>query len=209
MAKTPARRNEPVPEQIVTVDEERFIVEYFRVGNATKAFLLIWPFTTRAQAKVKASRLMAQPHVQKALDVYRERLNRRFGITRERVMQSYARLAWYDVRLLFNEDGKPKAPHELDEDTAFAIQGMDVLEVDQGKDKPPATMLKFKLASRKDALDAIMRANGWNKEKPETDINPLMELLKQIGQRSAMPIGAMHEVIDQDGNPVDEAEDEE
>ena len=44
------------------------------------------------------------------------------------VVRELARIAFSDTRKLFNEDGSMKLPHEMDDDTAAALAGVDTFE---------------------------------------------------------------------------------
>lgn len=57
----------------------------------------------------------------------------RLGITAERVLQERSRLAFFDVRRLFRDDGSPVPVNELDADTAAAIAGLEVAEIWKAK----------------------------------------------------------------------------
>lgn len=79
-----------------------------------------------------------------------------FGLTRERLARETARIAFFDPRKLFGVDGKPLAITELDDDTAAAIQGLDVLEEWQGSGRDRVLVghvKKYKVADKNTAID--------------------------------------------------------
>jgi phage terminase small subunit len=75
-------------------------------------------------------------------------------VTVERVVAELARLAFFDVRRLVNTDGAPLPLHDLDEDTARAIAGLDVARVGNS-DIGVGEVLKFKLADKGANLERL------------------------------------------------------
>ena len=51
---------------------------------------------------------------------------RRHQVTADRVIAELAKLAFLDIRKAFDEEGKLKPIHEIDDDTAAAIAGLEV-----------------------------------------------------------------------------------
>jgi phage terminase small subunit len=84
----------------------RFVTEYLRDGNATRAYVRAGYSARGAQSC--ASRLLAQPHIGTALAAGRQRIAESLEITVERVAQEYARIAF--------------APIDADLDHAKALQ---------------------------------------------------------------------------------------
>ena len=77
-------------------------------------------------------------------------------VTVERVVREFARLAFVDVRKMTNEDGSPKKLHELDEDPARAVQGVEV--VTQGNAELGfGQVTKYKLADKRASLADLGR----------------------------------------------------
>lgn len=77
-------------------------------------------------------------------------------VTVERVVKEFARLAFVDVRKMSRPDGSPVPLHELDEDTARAIVGVEV--VTQGNaDVGFGQVTKYKLADKRASLADLGR----------------------------------------------------
>lgn len=79
-----------------------------------------------------------------------------------------ARISFFDVRKLVRNDGTPLGLHELDEDTARAIVGIDVVSVGNA-DVGVGQVLKFKLADKGANLERLAKLLGYferdNKQK--------------------------------------------
>jgi phage terminase small subunit len=145
---------------------DAYIAEDF---NGTKAYQQTYKCTAAA-ARANAAKTLATTSVQEYL---RERLadrSRRVEITQDRVLQEYARLAFFDPRKLFNDDGTPIPIHELDIDTAAAIAGLDVEEITLDKEKI-GTVRKYKIANKGHALDSVGRHLGMFQKDNDRDVN--------------------------------------
>lgn len=142
----------------LTPKQEQFVAEYLIDLNATKA-------AERAGYSVKTAneqgaRLLANVSVKAAIQ---EAMNRRAGkleITAERVLAELARLAFFDPRKLFNADGSPKQIHDLDDDTAAAVAGLEVNELFEGQGEQKhiyGLVKKIKIADKGAALERLGR----------------------------------------------------
>jgi phage terminase small subunit len=78
-------------------------------------------------ARVTASVLLTKPNIQAALEAERDGRRQRLQVSIDRVVQEAARLAYADIRRLFDADGRIKAVHELDEDIAAAVASIEVV----------------------------------------------------------------------------------
>ena len=102
---------------------DRFVKAYIAKGeNATQAYLEVKPHVTVQTAGVEGYKLLKIPRIQKAIQEHREKLRARFALTTDRVIQELARVAYFNPGRAIGADGKPKALHELDEDTTAALQ---------------------------------------------------------------------------------------
>ena len=101
-------------------------------------------------------------------------------MTIDRVLAEYAKLAFLDIRKAFDEDGNLVPIHEMDDDTAAAITGLEVeevratVEVDEGLEAQPhggalrrsrerqtvGRLKKVKLSDKKGALDSLAKYLG-------------------------------------------------
>jgi len=124
-----------------------FIAEYLVDGNATRAAIAAG--FSAATASATGARLLRRPRIAAALADRREQLAKKLEISAENVLHGLAKLAFYDIRDLFDDKGKLKAITELDDVARAAIAGIDV----QGK----RTITKIKLADRGQNLERLGR----------------------------------------------------
>ncbi len=110
----------------LTAKVQRFVTEYLIDLNATQAAIRAG-YSARTAA-AQASRLLTNVNVSAAIQAAMKAREQRTGITQDRVLQELARIAFFDLRKLYREDGSMKSPSEWDDDTAAAMSGLDIQE---------------------------------------------------------------------------------
>lgn len=156
----------------LTPKQRRFVDEYLIDLNATQAAI-----RAKYSAKTAASqgeRLLRNVEVQAALTSGMNARSERTQITQDRVLQEYARIAFFDPRNLFNADGTPKPITELDDDTAAALAGVDLQDVYEGYGDERVFIgytKKYKVADKKGALDSVARHLGMFTPKGHADLD--------------------------------------
>jgi len=83
---------------------------------------------------------------------------RKLKITENRNLKEYARIAYFDPRKMFKEDGTAKDIHELDDDMAACIAGFDYTE--EGADKNFRRTFKYKFIPKMPALESLSKVLG-------------------------------------------------
>ncbi|PUZ25032.1 terminase small subunit [Chitinophaga parva] len=148
--------------------QKRFCEEYLVDLNATKA--AIRAGYSQATAYSQGHDLLKKPEVQAYLAEKRKELQERTGITVERVLREYARIAFFDPSSLYTVDGGLKQVRDLDADTAAVIAGVEVHE-DFVSDSPNKEAIgqtkKVKFVDKIRALDSLSRHLGLFNDKME------------------------------------------
>lgn len=174
---------------------QRFILEYLIDFNGSAAYQRAGYKATGNSAEVNARRLLRNAQVSAEIARAQEKTLTKLDISRERVLQEIARIAFFDPRRMFAADGRPLEVTELDDDTAAVVAGLDVLEEYEGRGEDRILIghiKKWKLADKKGALDMLMKHLGEyradNKQAGEATADALSTLL--AGMRSALPVVA-------------------
>ncbi len=112
-------------ESRITDKQMKFCEEYLVDLNATQAAI-------RAGYSIKTARsignrLLTNVDIRRCIDKLKEKQSQRTQISADRVLKEVARLAFYDIRKAFDEDGRLKNPKDLDDDTAAAIANIEAL----------------------------------------------------------------------------------
>lgn len=154
---------------MLTPKQTRFIEEYLLDLNATQAAIRAG-YSLKTAYRIGAT-LVQKSSVKKAIQAGMAERSRRTEITADRVLQEYAKLAFLDPRRFYNDAGSLIPVHQLPDDVAAALAGMDVVTERAGKDAEGnaefATVRKIKFADKKAALDSVARHLGMFNDKLE------------------------------------------
>lgn len=169
--------------------QQRFVDEYLIDLNATQA--AIRAGYSQKTAGSQGFDLLKKPEIQEAIEKARAKTARKLEITRERVLEEYAKLAFLDPRRFYNADGTLKRVPDMDDDAAAALQGFEVDEIRMGEgSQVSGTTTKIKWHDKKAALDSIARMMGWNQDKVKVQgdaENPLSVLFTQLAGKTLKP----------------------
>lgn len=169
----------------LSLDHQRFVDEYLIDQNATRAYMRCPTYAgvTYESAMTNGPRLLGNARVRAAVAERQEATRKRLELTSDNVLRQLARMAFVDLKGLYRDDGSLRAPHELDDDTAAAVQQIEVVE-EFGKDGAGNRALigytkKVRLVDRKGATELAMKHLGLLKERVEiTGHEALLEMLR-------------------------------
>ena len=132
----------------LTPKQARFVAEYLVDLNATQAAIRAGysPRTAKVIGAQNLSKLNIQSAIQEAIETQQERTE----IPADRVIQELFRVASFDPRKLFRSDGTVKDIHELDDDTAACIGGLEMQTDTNG-----TTTRKVKIWDKNSALEKL------------------------------------------------------
>ena len=183
----PAESQKPQAASL-TPKQERFAQKYVELGNASEAYRQAYDASRMKPESVNrtAKELVDNPKIASRIAVLQDLAIRRHQVTVDRVVAEYAKLAFLDVRKAFGDDGNLKPIHEIDDDTAAAIAGIEAETIfeGQGKDRRAVgTLRKIKLSDKRAALDSIARHLGMFIDRSEitgADGQPLVPRTVQV-----------------------------
>jgi len=166
-------QNEPQPVAgNLTPKQERFAQKYVELGNASEAYRQAYDASDMKPETInrKAKELLDNGKITARVDHLHDLARRRHEVTVDRVIAEYAKLAFLDIRKAFDKNGNLKPIHDIDDDTAAAIAGIEAesLFEGQGKDREQIGVLrKIKLVDKKAALADLGRYLGMFVDKTE------------------------------------------
>ncbi len=157
----------------------RFVDEYLIDLNATQAAIRAG-YSEKMAGRI-GYQLLEKTRVQEAIQARQADRSARTEITQDRVLKELARIGFFDIRKLANSDGTAKPLNELDDDTAAAIAGLDIVLI--GNDTVGmGTVLKFKIAGKVAALELMGRHLSMFTDKVKVE-------LEQVGPDWSALIG--------------------
>lgn len=164
----------------MTERQRRFVQEYLKAPVAVRAAMAAG-YSART-AEWIGPQLLKKPHIAAAIGLAQERRAAKAGIEADAVLREVARLALYDPRALFNEDGSPKLPAELDDDIAAAITSLKIERDDQGN----IVKVEYRLADKNAAIEKLMKHLGLferdNRQRGD-ELGKLLAFLNERGSR--------------------------
>ena len=88
----------------------------------------------------------------------------------ERILTELMRIAFFDPKELFHDDGTPKDLTEISEDARRCIAGIDLSLESRGKDEEPAVIRKYKIVDKHKALENLGRHLAMFNDKLKVDL---------------------------------------
>jgi phage terminase small subunit len=154
-------------------------------GNATRAAIAVG--YAPHSAGVTGSRLLRDTDVQAAVYETEERALRKARLSTERVLQELERAIFADPRKLYDEKGRLKPIHSLDENTAAAIASLDVDDMVTRKGllgRAIGRTTKVRFIDKLVAIDRAMKHLGlFERDNRQMESN----LTIQVGLVAALP----------------------
>lgn len=129
--------------------QKQFAREYLVDRNGTQAAIRAG-YSAKTAPQI-ATRLLKNVHVAAHIEKATAKVANKMELSVERTLQEVARLAFFDPRKLYREDGSQKPSHELDDDTAAAVAAIDY---------GPEGGRKVRVWDKNQALDKAMKYLG-------------------------------------------------
>lgn len=143
-------------------EHELFVRRLIALGNATDAYLEVYPKVSRSVARRAASRLLTNDDIRKRFQQVKQEIAKKAQYSAEDAYRELVNIVECDRKRLYDPDGKLKSVHELDDDVAKLIDGIEETHSAMGGKR-----IKVLLPKRLDALDKIFRYHGAYKDKLE------------------------------------------
>lgn len=144
---------------MLTAKEQRFVAEYLVdfVGSDAAKRAGYAPNS----AKVTASRLLTKPEIKAAVESKRAKQIESTDLTAARVLEELRRVAFSDLRTLFDEKGDLRPLHTLTADQAACIAGVEVvIKNAKAGDGVTDTVHKIKIWDKPKALEMLAKHFG-------------------------------------------------
>lgn len=157
-----ARRD---PKTGVTVQQERFAVEYAKLGRPSVAYRRAYDAAAMNEDTIahRARELLADSHIAARVEHYRQIAERALEVSVERIALETARIAFFDIRTLYDEAGNLIPLHELPEGTARALNGMDVEALYEGRGEERALTGHVRKYKHVPKIEALRLLAQWKK----------------------------------------------
>jgi hypothetical protein len=108
-------------QHFITAAQQAFAEHYAAHRNQIKAYCHAYPHATVNHARKDASRLFADPRIQREISRILDRWTDLSAASLQRIEHQLARVAFADPRLLYDAAGNLLPPHQWDADTAACV----------------------------------------------------------------------------------------
>ena len=153
----------------LTPKQQRFVDEYLIDLNGAQAAIRAG-YSARTARQI-ATEILSKPDIAEAIQEAQEKRSKRTGITQDAVLRELARIVFFDIRRLYDENGNLKPLHMLDDDSAAVLAGMDVVEMAGGDGALVTQAKKVKIVDKTAALTLAMRHLGMLRDKVDVTSN--------------------------------------
>lgn len=155
----------------MTNAQKRFCDEYLIDFNATRAYKVAYPNCKKDEtASVNGSKLLRNTKVQEYISERQKEAEERTKVTQDMVIKELAKIAFMDIRKLYNRCGELKNIQDIDADSAGAISSLETLEEFEGYGEDREQIgdtRKVKLLDKTKALELLGKHLGMFKDKIE------------------------------------------
>ena len=158
--------------------QRRFVDEYLVDLNGTQA--AIRAGYSKNGADATAVRFLGDSRIQPLVAERREALARRTTITADRVLLELGRIAFSDIREYYKADGSLKKPHELSDDAAAALSGIETEELYEGRGQEreqTGVVRKIRRFSKEKALELIGKHLGMFEERVKHEVTGTLKVV--------------------------------
>ena len=165
----------------LTPQQEKFAQLVAEGNNQSAAYRKAYPKSLawkQESVAVAGAKLMALANVSQMVGDLRKKVSEKSVVSQESVIKELQRIAFFDIRKLFNVDGTLKRVTELDDDTAAAIASIEVVDI--GADGQLVLSKKFKTSEKLKALDLIGTHLGMFVKKVEDVTDPLKKAMGRM-----------------------------
>lgn len=151
----------------LTEKQAEFALQVVRLGDANRAYRAAYDVSKMSVSAVwsEARKLLDNPQITLRIAELQEVATRRLEVTVERIALETARIAFFDIRDLMDEEGRPIPMHLLPEDIARAIAGVDVKEI-KLEGVTVGEVKKYRIAPKGEALALLMKWKKMIGDKP-------------------------------------------
>lgn len=157
----------------MTDAQKRFCNEYLIDLNATRAYKVAYPNCKKDEtARANSSRLLTKANIQGYIAEKQKEREKRTEVTQDMVIQELAKIAFADIRALYDDNGNLKNVKCLEDNIAGAVSQLETFEEYEGRGEDREYIgdtKKVKLLDKTKALELLGKHLGIFIDKLELD----------------------------------------
>lgn len=149
-------------------------------GNSARCYGAAHPKASKKVCEASGSEYMNHPYTQAYLREKTDAVAQAADITQDRVLREVARCGMYDMRDLFDDDGNPLPPKDMDDNIAAAVVGLKVTTVLGEDGGSGMKRYEYKLADKGPAQEKLMKYLGLYEKDNNQKAKSLQELIAEV-----------------------------
>lgn len=156
---------EQVKENELNDKRKKFCHEYILDFNGTQA--AIRAGYSAKTAKEQSSQLLTKLNIQNYLAELKQNVAEESGITKKQLIDELAKIAFFDIRKIYDEENSLLNIHDFDDDSAASIAGIEVDEIlefnsTKGQKELTGYTRKVKLHNKIAAIERVSKMLGYD-----------------------------------------------
>lgn len=162
---------------------EIFAQQYVLTGKQSESYMIAFPASVKWKENAvasNASTLLKDTKVLQRIEELRDEVKEKFDISADRLLLESSRIALFDFRRLFDENGKLIQPQDFPDDVAAAVSSVKVSRYQRGDDMEEV-VTEVKLWNKNTAQDQLFKHKGlYEKDNKQNGISELASVLRDI-----------------------------
>lgn len=165
----------------LTPKQQKFVQEYILTGNASKAYKLAYNTSRMKPTTInrKAKECLDHGKITARIKQLRSAMAKRAQIDQDMLTKEYARIAFLDFRIFFDDLGQLIPVSELSEDAAAALAGLETVMIGSG-----------------DQIDYVKKIKTYDKLKALGDLGKHLGFFKEDNNQKISSIVITRKIID-------------
>lgn len=155
----------------LTIKQEKFAQEYVLSGNASAAYRVAYPTSLKwkdGAVYTQSSILLSDSKVLERVNELRGEIKTKFDVSAERLILEQSRIALFDFRNLFDEEGKLLPVTDFPDNVAAAVASIKINRVrtstsDSGE-QTTEDIVELKLWNKNNSIDSLFKHKGLYSE---------------------------------------------
>lgn len=172
----------------LTAKQLKFIEVYLETDNKSEAYRVAYPNSKNYKEETiwnAAYKTYNLSHVKARIDQIKEeaqnKMRQKYEVTHDRLTREYSRLAFLDFRIFFDDAGQIIPLHEMSDDAAASLAGIESIMVGAG-----------------DMVDYIKKIKTYDKIKALGDLAKHLGFFKEDNEQG-LPEVVLHDPQNPDG----------
>jgi len=162
----------------LTPKQQKFAQEYIITGNATKAYKLAYDTSCMKPTTInrKAKECLDHGKISATIAQLRSAMAKRAQIDQDMLTGEYARIAFLDFRIFFDDLGQLIPVSELSDDAAAALAGLETVITGSG-----------------DQVEYLKKIKTHDKLKALRDLAKHLGFFKEDNSQQSLPVVIVHD----------------